>query len=285
LFSQRNGFTSIKSHVQVEHIDSTLKNSLWNILTDFFWRDLLANTVKAQNPKLSTLLHHLWRDFFKIPTDTLSFNLLQGVNALRSYFFDEETPWYRIYDIVEFVSVVCGDNVVLFGLGTKERFINTCNQILEREVSGYRFIDGIIAPITAPIEIEEIEDSLHLLNKYRGVSTHLKQALVLLSDKQIPDYRNSIKESISAVESICKVIVENDSGGLKDAIKALEKRGITLHPSLRNAFINLYGYTSDENGIRHAIFDEVPNISFEDAKYMLVTCSSFCNYIIGKTSK
>ena len=48
---------------------------------------------------------------------------------------------------------------------------------------------------------------------------------------------------------------------------------------MKNAFISLYGYTSDKSGIRHNNgVDE--NTTFEEAKYMLVSCSAFLNYLI-----
>jgi hypothetical protein len=72
----------------------------------------------------------------------------------------------------------------------------------------------------------------------------------LASDKHKPDARNSIKESISAVESTTKVIAQTPKATLEDALKVLDKQG-DLHPCLKAAFSKLYGYTSDEGGIRH----------------------------------
>jgi hypothetical protein len=46
----------------------------------------------------------------------------------------------------------------------------------------------------------------------------------------------------------------------------------------------LYGYTSDTHGIRHALKDDSqPNA--EDAKFMLVSCSAFVNYLVEKAQK
>ncbi len=66
-------------------------------------------------------------------------------------------------------------------------------------------------------------------------------------------------------------------------MKEIETK-ISLHPALKDAFSSLYGYTSDAEGIRHALLDE-PNLSFEDAKFMLVSCSAFINYLISKAPK
>jgi len=45
--------------------------------------------------------------------------------------------------------------------------------------------------------------------------------------------------------------------------------------------MKLYGYTSDEDGIRHAILND-PELGFAEAKFMVVSCSAFVNYLIAK---
>ena len=57
-----------------------------------------------------------------------------------------------------------------------------------------------------------------------------------------------------------------------------------IHGALKQGFLSLYGYTSNGDGIRHAMMDET-NLDQEDALYMLVTCSSFVNYLISKANK
>jgi hypothetical protein len=53
---------------------------------------------------------------------------------------------------------------------------------------------------------------------------------------------------------------------------------------LKTSFSALYDYTSDADGIRHGMLDE-PELSFVDAKYMLIVCSGFINYVTGKLSE
>ena len=103
------------------------------------------------------------------------------------------------------------------------------------------------------------------------------------SDRRSPDYRNSIKESISAVESLIRVLATDHCADLGKALSSVEKN-VSLHPALKKAFSALYGYTSDEGGIRHALMDQ-NNVEFEDAKYMLVTCSAFVNYLLAKSAR
>jgi hypothetical protein len=102
----------------------------------------------------------------------------------------------------------------------------------------------------------------------------------LLASRDAPDYRNSIKESISAVESLVAITLGTDKGTLGQLLKRLEDE-IGLHPALKTAFSNLYGYASDEGGIRHALL-EAERVEYEDAQFFLVVCSAFTNYVQSK---
>ena len=116
----------------------------------------------------------------------------------------------------------------------------------------YRFVDKIIVPISDQNEITEIEEVLEC--RYAVVRNHISKANILLADRENPDYENSIKESISAVEAICEILtgIKGKEATLGNMLKKLEKNGIIIHSGLKSAFNILYGYTSDANGIRHA---------------------------------
>ena len=161
-------------------------------------------------------------------------------------------------------------------------FAKTCNVFLERENSAYRFVGSVIAEVTSREEIGAIEAAILAGDRFAGVKEHLSTSLRLISDRTSPDFRNSIKESISAVESLAKQLASDRSGTLGSVLKELEKRG-ALHPALKSAFSSLYGYTNDANGIRHALLDE-PNLNKADARFMLVCCSAFINYAIDSSS-
>lgn len=153
------------------------------------------------------------------------------------------------------------------------------NIYFEREYVGYRFVDGIIVPISNSYEIETINESLK--NGYKPVYDHISKANKLLADREKPDYENSIKESISAVEAICEIITGINGGEatLGNMLKKLESKGVKIHKGLKSAFNILYGYTSDANGIRHAGDIGGPSSTFEEAKFMLIACCAFVNYL------
>ena len=96
------------------------------------------------------------------------------------------------------------------------------------------------------------------------------------------DWAGSVRESIHAVESVARQLDPDASKTLGPALASIEKRG-TLHPALKDAFKKLYGYTSDEQGIRHARLDPVDsNVGMDEAVFMLSACASFASYLWRK---
>jgi len=137
-------------------------------------------------------------------------------------------------------------------------------------------VSGELTEITSQIEIDAVESAAN--SPYQNVRTHLKAALHLMNDKEHPDYRNSIKESISAVEAAAKNLTQNNKATLDDALIIIERDG-KLHGALKKAFSALYGYTSDANGIRHALLED-SSLKKSDARFMLISCSAFVNYLL-----
>lgn len=156
--------------------------------------------------------------------------------------------------------------------------------MLERENSGYRLVAGRVVPITSEVEIEEVREAVAVGGQLSH-QRHLATALDLLRDRDAPDYRNSIKESVSAVEAACQTVTGNAKATLADALKWLAlKQPDMLHPALREGLNRLYGYTSDAKGIRHALTEGQSEPSFAEAKFMLVACSAFVNLLLAAST-
>ena len=159
------------------------------------------------------------------------------------------------------------------------------NNLFEKEYVGYRFINGLITSIVDDIEVATITDAFK--NKISQVKEHLSKANKYLSDREVPDYENSIKESISAVESICRIITEASGydATLGKTLDKLKEQGVIIHPALENAFEKLYGFTCDKDGIRHGSGLGGSDTTFAEAKFMLVACCAFINYLMELISK
>lgn len=273
-FSQRKGHTPVSEAIQTEGMNDALRNSIWNILNLQIWSKDRFFTYSSGIYTLEILSTVLWSDFFKLPIDSRPDQGAAVFRIIRDHFFSCE--WYKVYDFIEFILNFYKSHDPY----NAAQIISEINRVLERELSGYRFIDNVISDITDKQEVEMLESALSD-NEFPAVRSHLERALDLLSNRENPDYRNSIKESISAVESLARLLSSKPKATLDDALKIIE-RGGKIHPALREAFSKLYGYTSDEGGIRHAMLDE-PDLSAADARYFLLTCTSFVNYLKAKT--
>lgn len=279
-FSQRTGKTPIKNIVQIDSIDSCLKNQLWNTIFDNF------QIHDGSEYSLHILRDCIWVIFFEQAKDMVP--NVGYYKFVRDWFF-ESAKWYEIYDFIEYIcSLPLRSDYNRFPgeiqdkTNSQWKFPYLLNQILEQELSGYRLIDNKVVPIISDIETESISTALLNTDKHKSVKQHLKTAIAYLSDKQNPDYRNCIKEAISAVEAYCKIITNNNKAMLGDTLKEIEKK-FTIHPALKEAFNKIYGYTSDASGIRHALTENGTNTMQEDAIFMLVACSAFINYLKSKT--
>ena len=263
-FSQRKGFKPVAELIQIDSMNSELRNSLWNALDVEIWS---SDFIQGHGGyRIRAFSGEFWFHFLKKPIDSRPIHDVHILAEIRGHFFRFE--WFEVYDFLEFV--------VGYYEKPKPRLAEFLNVILERELSGYLFVSGLLTDITNAQEIEMLDTAL-TDTQFAGVDTHLQQALALYAKRDEPDYRNSIKESISAVESMAKIVSEKPKATLGDALKAIEKHGL-LHKSLKEGFNNLYGYTSDADGIRHAIMEK-SELTSADARYFLLSCTSFVNYL------
>lgn len=261
-FSERMGIVKASNIIQKDDMNDDLRMDLWNTLYLFMDN---SDYILYKDEFCRELCIH----FFKSPIDEMRY--FQTIKKIKNYINNEN--WFCVYDLLEFVAnASC--SLCLRG---RNDFIEKINQMLERNNSAYRFVGTQIACITDDTEIKEIETAQE--NPRSNVQTHINTALGFLSDRQNPDYRNSIKESISAVEALCREITGEST--LDKALPALVKKGVEIPNMLRKSFEHFYHFTNDKNGIRHALMDD-EQIGFEEAKYMLVLCSAFVNYLQAK---
>jgi hypothetical protein len=203
--------------------------------------------------------------------------------AATVYLKSDQNEWFTKFDLIEFTISVLRKKTPRGDMDyamVVDSFVKILNSTFKRLDYAYRVVDDQIVEITDQEEIASIEEAVR---KASLVKTHLSEALKLLSSRPEADYRNSIKESISAVEALCREITGESTLG--PALKSLEKKGVVIPRFLREGIERLYVYTNDSHtGIRHALMDDFETPTFEEAKYMLVMCSAFVNYIQGRRS-
>ncbi len=280
-FSERKGIKQFSDVTQTSDINSRTRNKLYTAFKNQF-DELCDDSEKWYKDYSGLFIYYLYTEIFSMVEDDIpktyngydySATLKDIKNIFTAYDYNE------VFDLIE--SLFSAFDYIEIDnkyspLNHKEKFIRKIERVFKEENVNYRIVNDIITDIVNQVEINSINDAL--ANGETVTQNHISKALEYLYKNK--DYDNSIKESISAVESICQIVTGDDKATLG---KAINKLPSTVHSALKEAFKALYGYTSDANGIRHANGLGEGNSTFEEAKYMLISCSAFINYLREET--
>lgn len=279
-FSERNGFDPVSKPLQAEYMDIELRNRLWNIVYSHVLKAIPLFELNGHRTySFDAFTMHLWQGFFKLPIDEQPKQESERIKYINESFYSYS--WNRVYDFLEFLLSFAIDGV------DSNAMCHSLNTVLRQENAIWSVVDRKIIPLSSPQELESVSTALTWSGTYgmlRSANTHLSNALKALSRRDTSSYRDSIQQSFSAVEAFARQVTgENDLG---KALSSLERRGIVFNTELRKGFEKMYHWTNHpETGIRHAVVtDPVPPDQY-DATYMLVTCSAFINFLVGKAIK
>lgn len=282
-FSDRNGIKPENIEIQLKDFDKRTRVQLQNMINNMYAKTYNYG-LNEWDSEIQEFFRYVLGDIYAEPTDgqkryyatdifliinnTINKDsydeVLTVIEALVQYWDSYMQKWRPDY-YIEYYGYV------------DSSLYEEANEVFEKEYIGYRFIDEKITPISDKYEVAAVNEALQ--NIYQPVREHISKANSLLADRENPDYENSIKESISAVEAICEIIT-GESGTLGKLLTKVEQKGVYIHSALQSAYKVLYGYTSDASGIRHARKLGGVDSTFAEAKYMLVACSAFVNYLM-----
>lgn len=272
-FAQAEGLEGFPSQLKPREVSQELRSLLWLV----FFKSLDAATKYSQMGGPSYLgnqwesVLHTWHvriefrfsDEFKNESKTL-------IPKIKMIF--EKGDYLEIFRFVEFV---------IRHSDCPYSLPKQINQALVVGRAAYRIADQSVIPVASEEEERVVSQALESLHRdrFRGARRHFLQAGEMLTRGE---WAESIRESIHSVESVVTVL-EPDAGSLSKALRNLERRQ-RIHGSLKAGFGSLYGYTSDERGIRHPLIDEAAaDVDETDALYMFGACASFVTYLIGKS--
>lgn len=267
-FSDRIGVTTPRLEMQREEMSDGLRNRLWNIFELSIINPYRLELSRHSNGNAVLLCRLIWDAHLKLPLNQMNPSWGEGFEEkLRTYFSNR--VWHDVYNLLEFIAEQPDYEL-------SEAFISWCNEVLEGELSAYRFVGNTLTPITDSTELDAISEAQD--NATTPAQTHLHQAVAHLSDRESPDYRNAIKESMSAVESELCAMIGDPNKALGAAMsKAEQQFGIV--PMFKSSVEKLYQFSNGDSGARHSLSDQSYEVTFADAKYVLVTCSAFLNYL------
>jgi hypothetical protein len=272
-FEQAEGAEPLPSQLELREISPELRARLWAI---FHW--ILAGAREARpigpipdlvGPLVQVLYDwHVGRCFK--PSDEFIQSYPHWVGELKSIFMRGD--YVAVLGFVQWV--------LRHKLKPNHLEIGVDDALRASQAAYALFDNDTIIPIGSDAERETLARAFADVagSEFHGARAHLRTAG---SELTAGNYGPSIRESIHAVEAVARVL-EPGAQTLGPALSKLEK-SVRIHPALGKGFGSLYGFTSDEKGIRHALLDEpAAQVDETDALYMLGSCAAFVSYLINK---
>ena len=254
-------------------INQRARNLLWDVL----WTRTghrIVRTGLAEflfGPPWNDIFSSLHRDYWGRPADELP----QAPDILREYKqFFLQAPFNRCFDVLQ---------MMMQHPACPPDFVAAIQGVFDDCQLAYR-VDTTSTPRILPAATKQEGDALiGALQDLEGAglggaATHLRQAGERIREQ---DWAGSIRESIHAVESVATRVAPGDADTLGKALSVLERQA-DLHGALKKGFAALYGYASDEDGIRHSLADDESKAAPDEAIFMIGACAAFCSYLWRK---
>ncbi|MBR4620660.1 MAG: hypothetical protein IKO46_06725 [Salinivirgaceae bacterium] len=280
LFSERYNYTKASDVIIREKITPEIQNAICSCYDRLRDKIFFRSGFYDGQPYID-MDKYLWTFFLNLREGDFQDGRMYHIVA-TNFLEDKNNSWYRKLDIVEFTIKYLhklGEDDCRYS-SIPDEFIKQLNSEFERLNFAYRVVGTEIVEITSKEELAAVESAMN--DSATNIKLHLNKALELYAQRPIGDYRNSIKESISAVEAYCREIAGKKNLG--DALDTMIEKGV-IPKMLKVAFEKLYAYTNQpDTGIRHALMDDDGTYTpaSEEALFMLVSCSSFINYLNKK---
>ncbi len=277
-FSERNGYVKVSDVLIKGDVTEDVSNAICSSFDGVC--DILdaegdyANNLDACSREFEK---YIWTHFLGRRRSQYLRSEYGCEENLEGYITSPKTRWFKKLDLIEFALEALKER----STAAHDFFVKDLNWQFMRLGFGYTIVADQVVERMSEVEMKAVEEAVN--NSHSAIKDHFTRALELYSQRPEGDYVNSIKESISAVECVCRE--RTDANTLGDALKALEKQGIILHPRMKAAFEQMYAYTNQpDTGIRHALMDKegtyTPGV--EEAQFFLVACCAFVNYLNEK---
>jgi len=270
-FAQAEGLEPLPSQLRRDQISIGLRTKLWNDLLRLITYE---DDGRGRNYRFS----QPWRIIFR----TIWVEYMHQM--IDEWPNNPDTFIIRIKYIFE-----KGSYIALFGFIQALLRVEQCpiglsilfDKSLKSESSAFRIINhDTLCPVGSSYEAEAIQSAIDATSKsnLKGAKTHLLEAA---SRATAGEFANSVRESIHAVECVARELAGQKST-LEQALAKLDSAGV-IHGGMKKGFAALYGYASDEKGIRHALLDQGDaQVTEADALFMLGACASFVTYMITR---
>lgn len=242
-FSQAHGYAERPRPLALEEISDEARVKIWDLLSMCAWR--YSSRQYYTNLGWIPILRSLHSDFLRRPIDELNRRTGQDIRDFYRQGVLYSFEFHEVFDLLE---------LIMRHESCPSGFELDMARIFVRCRLAYVVFTQEPVTILPAVTKEEGDILVEAIEEFQsaglsGTSKHIRTAGEFINQGNWP---GSIRESINAVESVARLVDPKASKTLGPALNSLERSG-KLHPALKSAFNKIYGYTSDEEGIRHPL--------------------------------
>lgn len=280
-FAEAEGKANYPSILKWGELDQRLRTALW---TPFYF--FLDNGIAFDRDSEDYDGSH----YFKDPQKSVLIREFVNrrhkfVHEWKDYFVRENCikQWAEIFKKQDYINLLDLITFVVRDRDCPPDLIERLSEAFDEPFSPYRLsVEAkTIFPAIGHEQTESLKRDLSVAfaSPFQGSKSHLQNSLGALGDG---DYRATVREAIHAVESAVRDFTDDPNAVLSKASKRLVKE-FGVHKALADAFEKLYAYTSDENGIRHAlVLEENEKVGLDEAAFFLSACAAFVGFLSRK---
>jgi len=269
-FEQAEGVEPLPSQLKLREVSPELRAVLWNTIQSY----LAASTGRSDYGK-----PYLEKPWSTILRDDHVYRRHKMVDDYANIAKDRSLETRSIFERGNYIAIFGWLEFVLKHPACPSDLHKRIESNLRYCRAAYRVVDKqVICPIASSAEHATIVRAFADLDatQFNGARAHLRNAA---SNLTAGEFADSVRESIHAVESVCRTL--DPSADLSKALARLEQQ-ISIHPAMKKGFTSLYGYTSDEGGIRHALLESgQAKVDEADALFMIGACAAFVSYLLN----
>ncbi len=204
---------------------------------------------------------------------------LRGSEFIASFTVEKlimNCDWWQFYDVCEVLWQG------LEGKGERDRLSNEINILFREEHLGFELRDGKVEKTGSAFTDARVKEARYLLKEpeFKGADQHFEKALKALNTRPNPDVENCIKDAVSAIESVGRIIVNDDKALLSDVIKSMTRNEIIPKP-LDEAIQKVYAYRGDQPGVAHGLVGK-SKVTIDEAEFVLAMSAAIIIYLVKK---
>ena len=264
LFSKRYGLRPTSEGLMYEDVPESARIGLYHVVEQFFHhehRNLYLELYKGLCVALRIPRERALGDY------QASLAIEKLINACE---------WWQFYDVCEVMWTALESD------WDRDEFSTQVNTLFREERLGFEFREGRVEKVGSGFVDAQVKEARYLLKEpeFKGADKQFEKAIKHLNVRPNPDVENCVKDAVGAIESVGRIIVNDEKALLSDIIKDMAGKEVIPKP-LDQTIQKIYAYRGDQPGVAHGAVG-TSKVTIDEAEFVLAMSAAIIIYLVKK---